>query len=66
MGKKEKINKTSKLIYSNNFRTGTYEISEAEGVQRGTKIIIQLNDSSQDFSIRESIESNIQLFSSLF
>jgi len=43
--------------------TGTYEISEAEGVQRGTKIIIQLNDSSQDFSIRESIEKIIKKYS---
>jgi TNF receptor-associated protein 1 len=40
--------------------TGSYEISEAEGVQRGTKIIIQLNDKSHEFSLRETIDKIVK------
>jgi len=39
---------------------GSYTISEAEGVQRGTKIIIELNDKSSDYYIRETIEKIIK------
>jgi HSP90 family molecular chaperone len=29
---------------------GSYEIAEAEGVKRGTKIVIALNDNSKEFA----------------
>src|SRR5690349_18954638 len=35
--------------------SGSYEISEAEGVSRGTKIIIALNEKSAEFAQKETV-----------
>jgi len=43
--------------------TGTYDISEAEGVARGTKIICYLNDNSHQFSEKGEIENIIKKYS---
>ena len=37
-------------------RDGTYEIAEAEGVQRGTKIVLYLKDDCAEFSSDEKIK----------
>eukprot|EP01116_Phalansterium_solitarium_P016149 TRINITY_DN3684_c0_g3_i1.p1 TRINITY_DN3684_c0_g3~~TRINITY_DN3684_c0_g3_i1.p1 ORF type:complete len:740 (-),score=390.53 TRINITY_DN3684_c0_g3_i1:133-2352(-) len=37
--------------------TGAYEISEAEGVARGTKIIIHLNDKSHEFASQQVVNN---------
>ena len=40
------------------FRTGKYEISEAEGVQRGTKIVVHLKGDAYDFAKEDIIRGN--------
>jgi len=45
------------------FGTGEYSISEAEGVARGTKIILELKDDDKEFSIKESVERIIKKYS---
>ena len=42
---------------------GTYTISEAEGVARGTKIILHLKDSEREFSFKETVERIIKKYS---
>jgi hypothetical protein len=44
------------IDYSHPLRTGSYEIAEAEGVARGTKIVISLNNESKMFSEPQEIE----------
>lgn len=44
------------------FRDGSYEISEAEGVQRGTKIILHLKPDCSEFSKEETIKSTDNIF----
>ena len=39
-----------------NFRTGTYEVSDAENVQRGTKIVLHLKGDCYDFAKEEIIK----------
>ncbi len=39
-------------------RLGSYEITEAEGVQRGTKIVIHLKGDSYDFAKEDHIKGN--------
>ncbi len=46
--------------------TGSYEISEAEGVSRGTKIILQLNPESLQFAEPEEVESTCLSSSDIF
>jgi TNF receptor-associated protein 1 len=41
----------SLLIY----RTGTYEIQEAEGVQPGTKIVLHLKQDNREFSDEDTV-----------
>mmetsp|Transcript_5012 Transcript_5012/g.7039 ORF Transcript_5012/g.7039 Transcript_5012/m.7039 type:complete len:756 (-) Transcript_5012:63-2330(-) len=43
--------------------TGSYEISEAEGVQRGTKIVVSLNDKSTEFATKENVQRVIKKYS---
>lgn len=43
--------------------SGSYSIAEAEGVQRGTKIIIELADDCDEFSKRHAIETVIKKYS---
>ena len=38
------------------FSSGSYEIAEADGVTRGTKIIIRLKDSDKRFSLKATVE----------
>lgn len=38
-------------------RTGSYSIAEAEGVTRGTKIIISLLEGQEHFAKKQTIES---------
>lgn len=38
-------------------RSGTYSIAEADGVARGTKIIIELKESATQFSDKKTLES---------
>ena len=40
-----------------NFSTGTYDICEADGVARGTKIVMQLNKDSAKFAEKNEVES---------
>jgi TNF receptor-associated protein 1 len=42
---------------------GTYTISEAEGVARGTKIILYLKDNEREFSFKETVERIIKKYS---
>ena len=44
-------------------RSGAYEVSEAEGVQRGTKIVAHLKGDSYDFAKEEIIKGSFPLFS---
>lgn len=37
--------------------TGSYELSEAENVERGTKIVIHLKEDAQKFSEKSTVES---------
>ena len=39
------------------YRDGSYEISEAEGVQRGTKIILHLKSDCTEFSKEDTLKS---------
>ena len=39
------------------YRDGSYEISEAEGVQRGTKIILHLKSDCAEFSKEDTLKS---------
>jgi TNF receptor-associated protein 1 len=43
--------------------SGTYTIAEAEGVSRGTKIIIELKESATQFSDKKTLESIIKKYS---
>jgi len=43
--------------------SGAYTIAEAEGVTRGTKIIIELRDNAQEFSKKKTIENIIRKYS---
>lgn len=43
--------------------TGTYDVVQAEGVPRGTKIVIELNDSSVEFSKKATVEGIIKKYS---
>lgn len=43
--------------------TGEYELSEADGVARGTKIIIHLKDSAKNFAIKHVVEGIIKKYS---
>ncbi|XP_011297734.1 heat shock protein 75 kDa, mitochondrial [Fopius arisanus] len=43
--------------------SGTYEISEAEGVQPGTKIVMHLKSDSREFSDEETINQIIKKYS---
>ncbi|KAL9651841.1 hypothetical protein ABK040_000189 [Willaertia magna] len=42
---------------------GTYTISEAEGVARGTKIIIHLKKNEKEFSFKDTVQKIIQKYS---
>ena len=49
-------------------RSGTYEISQAEGVQPGTKIVLHLRQDCREFSDDETINRkklNYNFFSNL-
>lgn len=37
-------------------RSGSYEIAEADGVARGTKIIVHLKDDCRRFSLKTEVE----------
>jgi TNF receptor-associated protein 1 len=43
--------------------SGTYSVAEAEGVHRGTKIIIELDDKSHEFAQRHMVENIIKKYS---
>lgn len=43
--------------------SGTYTIREAEGVSRGTKIVIHLKEKSGDFSVPKTVENIIKKYS---
>ena len=40
------------------FRSGTYEIAEAEGVNRGTKITVHLKDNDKRFALKNVVEGS--------
>jgi TNF receptor-associated protein 1 len=42
---------------------GTYSVADAEGVQRGTKIILELDDKSFEFCNRQTIETIVKKYS---
>ena len=42
-------------------RSGAYEVSEAEGVQRGTKIVVHLKGDCYDFAKEEIIRGTLPL-----
>lgn len=42
--------------YSSVSRLGSYEISEAEGVDRGTKVVIHLKGDCYDYSKEETVK----------
>jgi len=43
--------------------SGSYEIAEADGIERGTKIILHLNNKSEQFSQKEMIERIVKKYS---
>jgi len=43
--------------------SGEYEINEAEGVQRGTKIVIKLKERAKQFAVKHVIEGIIKKYS---
>jgi len=43
--------------------TGEYEISEATGVARGTKVIIHLKETEKQFSIKHTVEGIVKKYS---
>ncbi len=45
--------------------TGAYTIAEAEGVSRGTKIVLELRDNAQEFGKKKNIESTLIRLSGL-
>lgn len=51
------------------YRSGSYEISEADGVSRGTKVIIHLKPEDRTYSLKTTVEgwyfSNIQVISTI-
>ena len=47
-------------------RSGVYEMSEAEGVQRGTKIVIHLKGECYDYCKEDIISGNAEFFRQLF
>lgn len=44
--------------------SGSYEISEADGVLRGTKVIVHLKDEDKRFSLKATVEDIIKRYSS--
>ena len=42
------------------FSLGSYEVTEAEGVQRGTKVVVHLKGDSYDFAKEEMIKGKEQ------
>lgn len=43
--------------------TGSYEMCEAEGLNRGTKIVLHLKDNAKEFAIRHNIERIVKKYS---
>ncbi|XP_002155027.2 heat shock protein 75 kDa, mitochondrial isoform X1 [Hydra vulgaris] len=43
--------------------SGTYEIAEADGVSRGTKVIIHLKETEKRFSLKSTVEDIIRRYS---
>ena len=54
-------NKCIILLIPNPHRSGEYELSEAEGVQRGTKIVIHLKGECYDYCKEEVIKGELLL-----
>ena len=48
-----------KTIFSLCYSSGSYEIAEADGMNRGTKIIIHLKDEDKRFSLKATVEGNV-------
>ena len=44
------------MFYQLLISSGTYEVAEAEGVSRGTKVIVYLKDTEKRFSIKSTVE----------
>ena len=44
-------------FYVSSCRSGSYSITEAANVSRGTKIIIELNENAKEFAMKETVES---------
>ena len=55
----ENPNKCIILLIPNPHRSGEYELSEAEGVQRGTKIVIHLKGECYDYCKEEVIKGEL-------
>ena len=53
----------SKGYYWTSDGTGSYEITDAEGVLRGTKVTIHLKDSDKRFSLKATVEDIIRRYS---
>jgi len=49
------VNYIEVKTYLIDFRTGSYEIQEAEGVQEGTKIVLHLKTDDRQFSDEETV-----------
>jgi HSP90 family molecular chaperone len=43
--------------------SGAYKLTEAKGVSRGTKIVIQLRQESEEFSVKKTVENIIKTYS---
>ena len=43
-------------------RTGSYDIAEAEGVARGTKIIVHLKNDCRRFSLKTEVEGTLNIY----
>jgi HSP90 family molecular chaperone len=59
----EEIEKHRSGHYWTSTGTGEYEISEADGVERGTKIIIHLRDDTTHFGTRQALEAILKKYS---
>ncbi len=44
------------------FRSGSFEIAEADGVARGTKITVHLKDLDKRFALKSVVEGMFNLF----
>lgn len=51
-----------KTIFSLCYSSGSYEIAEADGMNRGTKIIIHLKGEDKRFSLKATVEGNGENF----